>query len=222
MTDASAISGLVEELDRVEVRFIPGLHAKVYVADEVEAIVTSANMTFRGLRENLEYGVVVKGKATLRKVRADLHAYALLGSQVGLAELRVLRDVAAELSELRRRLEKTLERRLSREFEWRVAEADEKILRIRVGGRSAHAIFCDAILHVLKDGPRRTAEMHGDIRRLLPDLCDDQVDRVIDGERFGKKWKHAVRSAQQHLKRRGLASYESGFWSLVGTTQPDD
>jgi hypothetical protein len=45
-------------------------------------------------------------------------------------------------------------------------------------------------------------------------LCDDEVDRVIDGRHFGKKWKHAVRTAQQHLRRKGLIALEGELWRL--------
>jgi hypothetical protein len=60
-----------------------------------------------------------------------------------------------------------------------------------------------------------TEELHPMIKAIHPDLCDDSVDRVIDGKRFGKKWKHAVRTAQQQLKKRGLICYEDGLWRLV-------
>lgn len=41
------------------------------------------------------------------------------------------------------------------------------------------------------------------------------MDRVIDGKRFGKKWKHAVRTAQQKLKRDGLVHLAEDQWQLV-------
>ena len=50
-------------------------------------------------------------------------------------------------------------------------------------------------------GSRRVAAIH-------PDLCDDSVDRVINGIHFGKKWKHAVRTAQQSLKNKGTIVLE--------------
>jgi hypothetical protein len=53
------------------------------------------------------------------------------------------------------------------------------------------------------------------IENIHPDLCDNTVDRVIDGKRFGKKWKHAVRTAQQQLKREGLVALSGGRWLLV-------
>jgi hypothetical protein len=37
---------------------------------------------------------------------------------------------------------------------------------------------------------------------------------MIDGVNFGKKWKHQVRTAQQHLKRQGEISFDGERWSL--------
>jgi hypothetical protein len=68
-----------------------------------------------------------------------------------------------------------------------------------------HAIFSDTILYLLKkNGPLTTAELHPLIQSIHPDICDDSIDRVINGQHFGKKWKHQVRSVQQLLKRQGL------------------
>jgi hypothetical protein len=56
------------------------------------------------------------------------------------------------------------------------------------------------------------------VQALHPDLCDDLVDRVIDGQHFGKKWKHAVRTAQQHLKRQGQIELHEGRWQITRRT----
>jgi hypothetical protein len=57
------------------------------------------------------------------------------------------------------------------------------------------------------------------VQAIHPDLCDDSIDRVIDGEHFGKKWKHQVRSAQSYLKRIGSVQLRDGKWRLV-TARP--
>jgi len=59
-----------------------------------------------------------------------------------------------------------------------------------------------------------TDELNPLIQKIHPDLCDDSVDRVIDGRHFGKKWKHAVRTAQQYLKRTGQIELREGLWHL--------
>lgn len=79
-----------------------------------------------------------------------------------------------------------------------------------------HTVFGRTILYLLaRYGPRTTIQLHPLVQAIHPDLCDDSVDRVIDGKRFGKKWKHAVRTAQQDLKKKGLVRLAEGRWMLV-------
>ena len=64
--------------------------------------------------------------------------------------------------------------------------------------------------------PMITSELHQHVRAIHPDLCDDE-DRIIGGESFGRKWKHTVRTAQQHLKHRGeIERKDNGQWQSVG------
>jgi hypothetical protein len=87
---------------------------------------------------------------------------------------------------------------------------------LRLASGPIHTVFARTIQYVLTShGPMSTARLHPIIRAIHPDLCDDSVDRVIDGKRFGKKWKHAVRTAQQQLKKRGVVCYEDGSWRLA-------
>jgi carbamoyl-phosphate synthase large subunit len=65
---------------------------------------------------------------------------------------------------------------------------------------------------LLRSGPRTTVDLHRMVQRIHPDICDDSIDRVIDGVHFGKKWKHYVRTAQQHLKKKDLVAHENGRW----------
>jgi len=71
---------LVQDFPATKVRFLPSLHAKVYIADDTEAVVTSANMTDSGLAHNFEYGVRFSEPSVVRQIRQDVEAYALLGS----------------------------------------------------------------------------------------------------------------------------------------------
>jgi len=76
-----------------------------------------------------------------------------------------------------------------------------------------HTVFAQTILYLLGTlGPLTTVQLHARIAGIHPDLCDNTVDRVIDGKRFGKKWKHAVRTAQQQLKKRGVIALEEDRW----------
>jgi hypothetical protein len=213
-TDPQAILGLKRACDKTEIRFLPSLHAKVYVADERRAIITSGNLTDSGLHRNYEYGVRVSSSDSVRQIRSDILAYAALGSPIDEERLADLARVAEEMRELQRALEKSMRRKLRTEFERRLREVDDEILRVRASGRTAHAIFAEAILYLLRDHPLSTEQIHEGIRRIHPDLCDDSLDRVIDGRHFGKLWKHAVRTAQVFLRRRGDIRLQNGKWGL--------
>ena len=80
-----------------------------------------------------------------------------------------------------------------------------------------HAVFEKTILYLLKTrGPLETKSLHTLVSAIHPDLCDDSVERIIDGKTFGKKWKHAVRTAQQKLKKKGLAERSGHVWRHIG------
>lgn len=64
-------------------------------------------------------------------------------------------------------------------------------------------------------GALSTVQLHPLVQQILPDLCDDTTDRVIDGVHFGKRWKHYVRNAQVALKRKGLIDYDGRRWLRV-------
>ena len=70
VTDVGALAGLCDALPRTRIRFLPNLHAKVYIADERYAVVTSANLTDAGLSRNLEYGVYIDERELVKQVTA--------------------------------------------------------------------------------------------------------------------------------------------------------
>ena len=82
-------------------------------------------------------------------------------------------------------------------------------------GESTNAIFVRTILYLLRNAALTTREMHPLIHNIHPDLCDDTIDRVINGIQFGKEWKHRVRGAQVVLRRKGLIELVDGRWRLV-------
>lgn len=210
--DVGALLDTFQHLPRASLTHLPSLHAKVYVADSAYAIVTSANLTDSGLSSNYEFGLLVRNPALVAAVRKDAEAYAALGGEIlrdDLIDLAVTsRTLVALQDEAQRRINSDLKRALkkySRLVQFR-------LLRARARGKTTHGIFADTLLYLLRDSPKRTVDLHSLIRRTHPDLCDDTIDRVIDGVHFGKKWKHYVRTAQQHLKRRGMVFFERGMW----------
>jgi len=213
-TDVDALALLSTKLPRFELVHLPSLHAKVYVADNQAAVVTSANLTPSGIRGNLEYGVAFTENGVVREIRRDLESYSLLGAVVTASEIEVIAQETIELREAFVAAEKSIRSDAKRSFRRLLEGANLRLLRQRAKGKTTHAILADTILFLLAKGPLRTAELHPVIQQIHPDICDDSVDRVIDGVHFGKLWKHYVRTAQAHLKRTGRIHTDGSRWYL--------
>lgn len=213
--DIDALTIFTQAFTDARIVNLPRLHAKVYVADEDVAVVSSANLTSAGLDSNYEYGVAVKDASVVARIRSDLEAYARVGNTLApevLADLATVGEkLATEYDELQRSTKISLRRRFTR----KLREANYEFLRAQVGSRSANSLFSDAIVYILSKGPITTQELHPRVQRLLPDLCDDTIELVINGERFGKRWKHGVRNAQQFLKGNGIIRFDGRRWGLT-------
>lgn len=195
---------------------LPALHAKVFVADNKQAIVTSGNLTDGGLKGNCEYGIALRIPELVSAIRRDFEGYARLGAPVTLDEMAAFAEELVDLQALYQKTERQVIRTAGAAFRRKLRSAQDRVLRFRAKGKSNQSIFCDTIEYLLSKGPLRTVELHPLIQQIHPDLCDDLVDRVIDGVNFGKKWKHHVRTAQQALKRDGKIAFDGDRWRLVG------
>jgi hypothetical protein len=216
-TDIEALLYLRENVTNTRISYLPRIHAKVYIADERVAVVGSANWTTGGAVRNYEYGLRVDDPALVKRIHADISGYALLGGEATTQALRILRDQVAPLREVARESRAALNRTLMAALHEQQQEAENNLIRIRVEGRSVNAVFSDTILYLLKRGPMTTTQLNDHIRQIHPDLCDDAVDRVIDGVHYGKKWKHGVRGAQVTLARGHLIGYSKAdrLWRLT-------
>lgn len=197
--DVGALLMLGRCSPKSRVMTLPGLHAKVFVADRKRAIVTSGNLTRSGLDHNYEYGAVVSGKKMVGRVRKDVERFARGATIVDDEALRKIARLARPL----------IEKGEPRVFGEKEAALNQAVAEVQVGTRSANAVFGDAICRVLADRvPRTTRRLNEEVRQLLPDLCHDELHLTINGKSYGKKWKHQVRNAQVTLKKRGRILYD--------------
>ncbi|MDE2669040.1 MAG: phospholipase D family protein [Chloroflexota bacterium] len=215
--DLAALRHLAEASPTARLVALSNLHAKVFVADETAAIVTSGNLTQSALDRNIEYGVLLREPDLVRTVRADMLSFERLGSRVDATTLADLSPLETELREARASVSASAPLATRRRFNEALRQARPAFASVQVGDRSAHAVFGDAIQFVLDRGPQTTKEIEEEVRQLLPDLCDDTEYFFIKGVRYGKTWKRRLRHAQQHLKRRGIVAYEARdrTWFLV-------
>lgn len=218
--DVTSLANLVETIPGVTVTYLPSLHAKVYVADTETAVITSANLTYGGLIRNHEYGVVLRDLTLVRQVRTDITKYAALGSQFAADGLRAIAQTAEELKALQRDIDTSASTKLRAILREQIEQTKQKLLAVRVRGKTRNGIFCDTILYLLdRHGPLTTQSLHPLVQQIHPDLCDDTIDRVIDGVHYGKKWKHYVRDAQQTLKARGAINSDGSRWFRTDTRE---
>jgi hypothetical protein len=212
------LSGIVEHSS---VFHLPRVHAKVYIADGRRAIVTSGNLTAGGLLGNHEYGLLIDDAATASRIRADLSEYAQLGASIDRGQLEEYCLIAERVRGAYRKQVAEVAESSRREFERSLRDAQDKLVSARLAGGAVHTVFQRTILYLLQHhGPLSTVQLHPLIEAMHPDLCDNSVDRVIDGRSFGKKWKHAARTAQQLLKQKGLIARDGREWRIVSEGSP--
>jgi hypothetical protein len=155
----------------------------------------------------------------VQQVRADFENYSLLGAKVSPSAIEALLDETRELKALFRQAEYSIKKEARRAFRRKLEAARNQLLRHRAKGKTTQAMLSEAILFLLAKAPLKTTELQPLVQQLQPDLCDDSIDRIIDGVHFGRRWKHHVRSAQQALKRTGAISFDGERWHL-GTRVP--
>jgi hypothetical protein len=215
-TDPAALAMLASHVPAAQLRHLPRLHAKVYIADASCAIVTSGNLTAGGLERNYEYGVKIVDRATVSTIFEDISGYSELGAIISADGLAAYCEIAERVRSVYQRQRDSARHSLQVEFQQQLEHAELELARFRLAEGPMHTVFAKTILYLLsKYGPLSTEELHPRIQSIHPDLCDDEIERIIDGKRFGKKWKHAVRSAQQQLKRQGLVVLSGGCWRRV-------
>ena len=215
-TDPVALKSLALALPHFTLLHLPKLHAKVYVVDQKSAIVTSANLTAGGLEHNYEYGIKISEPLIVKEIAQDILSYSDLGAMISPQNLDNYSLVADRLRNTYKKQQNSIVKSVRKEFEKEILSAEDELIRMRLADGAMHTVFAKTILYLLKRyGPLSTEQMHPKIEGIHPDLCDNTIDRVIDGKHFGKKWKHAVRTAQQQLKKKDLVFLDGDLWMLT-------
>ena len=214
-TEIAALLYLFDNHPNVSIAYLPRIHAKVYIANQTSAIVTSANFTEGGATRNFEYGIKINDSVLVQKIHSDINEYRKLGANINQIQLAEIQKQVEGVRSAIQEEQKTITRKMRLEAKKQERILEDNLIRIRIKDRSTNSIFSETLLYLLSHKPMTTEELHLRIKDVHPDLCDDNFDRVIDGRHFGKLWKHQVRNAQAHLKRMGSILYdeEKHLWS---------
>ncbi|MBD99224.1 MAG: hypothetical protein CMO34_05215 [Verrucomicrobia bacterium] len=203
---------LKSEVNNLKLWHLPKLHAKVYISDKNKSIVTSGNLTNGGLYSNFEYGIQINDSAESAKIYDDINNYCQLGSKLDFNTLQSLSEIAKGIAKKREKVQSEV----SKEINELLFSAQDELVKDRLQKGATHNVFAKTILYVLYKYPQglSTEDIHLEVKEIHPDLCDNSVDRIIEGKSFGKKWKHAVRTAQQHLKKNSQIVLNEGIWRV--------
>lgn len=218
ITEPTALLELYEQFSQVRISSLGRLHAKVYVIDNKIGIITSANLTNGGLVNNFEYGVLIDNKSIISTIKKDMSRYYALGNILDKNLLEKINEESSKLRIIKSKTDDLIKNtELAQSLRKSTESLESELLRNRIReGKTINAIFSDTILYLLeKKGPLTTKELHPLIQVIHPDICDDSIDRVINGQHFGKKWKHLVRDAQQSLKKKGFIYLRDKKWHLT-------
>ncbi len=90
--DFEALRQLINYFKKIEIISISRLHAKLYISDNVSAILTSANLTKGGMLENKEYGILIERADLVKTFLKDMGAYAELGNNLSIKLLNDLEN----------------------------------------------------------------------------------------------------------------------------------
>ena len=215
--DVAALRCILEVSPLARLIALPTLHAKVFVADDKVAIVTSGNLTRSALDHNIEYGILLRQTDLVKTIHDDMISFARLGSAVSTSTIGQIEPLEHELREARSKLDDKASPQARRKLTDLIRKSLPMFVGAHVGNRSKYAVFGEAIRFVLANRPLPTRTIHEQVRSLLPDLCDDSVPLIVNGQYYGKAWKRDLRHAQLHLKRKGVLTLDksSGLWSLV-------
>lgn len=211
--DCIALEQFAQTIPTTRILNFPNLHAKIYIADERAAIVTSANLTQGGLHRNWEYSLWLNDTPTVEKVRADLNtAAATRATELPPDFLKdlVTRQVDAKKSRVKEEIDEDIIDLLSRiNSETRTIEAPDKAVT---------RIFAEEILKIHAEwGPLPTTAIYPLIKNRYPQHCDDSQVVWIKGTYECKKWERDIRNAQQQLKGKGriIRDPETKLWRLT-------
>lgn len=211
--DIEALQVFQDRLHKFELLTLPGLHAKVYIFDSAYAVVGSSNLTPSGFGYNYEYNVGISDLTTVQKIKIDIDNYSRIGNTVEKEKINELCVVAQEVKEEYQRVSRSATSSIKRKFNETLQKADTKFAEALVGKKTPYSIFKEAVIYCLTKEPLPTHDLQVTIKHLLPNLCTDQ-ELIINGHRFGKVWKHQIRTVLNDLRRRGNLKQIDKVWNL--------
>ncbi|MDR1793246.1 MAG: phospholipase D-like domain-containing protein [Bacteroidales bacterium] len=212
-TNPFSFGRIYDTVNLVQLFHLPNLHAKVYIRDNKEAIITSGNLTAGGLYKNYEYGISVDDNEIVKNIKNDLTDYGNLGTLLDKSAIQLLCDKFSNIYNKNEFIKDS-----------DVIDIEKDLLDIKLRNtkeksvdKSINYILSKTIEYLLnKFGPLKVTEMHSYIQSIHPDLCGTE-HRICNGRDYGLLWQHQVRTALVSLNRQNKIYHQdgrNGIWQL--------
>jgi HKD family nuclease len=202
VTQPQALLKICDIFEDTTISSLERLHAKVYIVDNLFAVITSANLTNGGLRSNFEYGVIFDEAVTIKKIKKDVLDYASLGHVFD-------KDLLSKIHEESKKIEKIQAKKDSQRNDSDLKklltghQKVESILTTRYEDtETRHSIFTKTIMFLLQKYKQLTThELYDFVKEIHPEMCDDEIEYHNE-----KRWKIEVRQALFFWRRKGMVS----------------
>ena len=213
-TNPFSFSKIYDAINLVQIFHLPNLHAKVYIRDNKEAIVTSGNLTDGGLYKNFEYGISVIDDNVVKDIRNDLTDYGNLGTLLDKKSIQLLCQQFGHIY----KKEKIIDDNDVVAIETNLLELKFSNAAKENRAEPINSIFTKTIEYILKkNGSLKVSEIHNYVEAIHPDICVEG-DRVCNGVNYGSLWKHKVRTALVTLTKQNKVEHlggRGGVWQLI-------
>ena len=213
-TNPFSFTKIYEVINLVQIFHLPNLHAKVYIRDNKEAIITSGNLTSGGLYKNFEYGISIIEDNVVKEIRNDLTDYGNLGTLLDKTSIHLLCEKYNHIYDKG----KIIDGNDVMAIENNLLQIKFDNVAIEDKAEPINAIFAKTIEYILKkNGPLKVTEIHNYIATIHPDICVEG-DRICNGVNYGSLWKHKIRTALVTLNKQSKIEHlggRGGIWQLI-------
>ena len=202
VTQPAALLKICATFSDTTISSLERLHAKVYIIDELFAVITSANLTNGGLRSNFEYGVTIDDPKTIKIIKRDVLDYASLGHIFDKEFLVKIHEESKKIEKVQKK--KDVQRNDS---DLKLLLAGHKkldeIFAVRYEDtETRHSIFTKTVFFLLEKHKQLTThELYTLIKDIHPEMCNDEI--IYHNE---KRWKIEIRQALFYWRRKGMVA----------------
>jgi phosphatidylserine/phosphatidylglycerophosphate/cardiolipin synthase-like enzyme len=215
VTQPQALLKMYDAFKKTTISSLDKLHAKIYIIDESFAVITSANLTYGGLKTNFEYGVLTDDIESIKMIKRDVLDYASLGYVFDKPFIAKIYEETQKIKYVQEKPDKERgdsELRLLLEQKKKI---DSLFVRRYENRETRHGIFVKTILFLLRKYRQLTIiELYALVKDIHPEMCDDSIEYHNE-----IRWKIEVRQALFFWRRKGMVLGQGPvhhqIWSLT-------